>query len=93
MPAALSCQVQLDIAVVEWHRGSLGSSAGWPGLVWFSLATYKTALEAGEKAGAGWRRHCFLCRHHRATRGTSPSTPQASVSPFRRSGLRFARKS
>jgi len=29
----LSCQSQIAMAVVEWHRGSLGSPPGWPSLV------------------------------------------------------------
>ena len=29
----LSCQSQIAMAVVEWHRGWLGSPAGWASLV------------------------------------------------------------
>ena len=32
MPAALSCQVQIDIGALGSHRGSLGSSADLFGL-------------------------------------------------------------
>jgi hypothetical protein len=45
MAAALSCQSQIAMAVVEWHHGSFGSSADWLGLVLASSQLRRVARQ------------------------------------------------